>query len=152
MWDVGGENVEEVLEIIGEDSRKTFLSILFRSEAIILLGGVPCEIEEDPVTVIAFHILFKVDLPLLHGLLGFLRGQGTGRIDLDVMSCHDETKQVYPLLHREDRDWRCRPRPWSCQRRRSDQCCHHSDTQREQLLILFFRTWVKAYNLCKIII
>ena len=36
----------------------------------------------------------EVDLPLLHSLLGFLGGESPGRVELDVVSRHDDQGDV----------------------------------------------------------
>ena len=72
MRDVGGEDVEEILEVISEDSGGAFLSVSFLGETIVEGSRVPLDIEEDPIAVVTFHILSEVYLPLLHGLLRFL--------------------------------------------------------------------------------
>ena len=54
------------------------------TETLFAETTVPFKVEEDSIAVITFHILFKINLPLLHGLLSFLRRQGTGRIDFDI--------------------------------------------------------------------
>ena len=109
--------MEKIQEILLQSSGLTFEASLLSNKSVVGLTGVPFSSQEGSVAVVALHVLLEVYFPLLHCLLGFIRGEGTGRVKFNVMCRHDqdgagihgeEKGEMSNVLLDKDQE-RCRP-------------------------------------------